>query len=327
MIVSGLIKDHDLFSTLYLTLADRVKSKRFIIFLIACLGGVLPIPGRVVVSAGILDTVVAKNTKSRGKYGIIDFLATHHYYWWSPLEKTVAIPIAVLGLTYGQFMQYAWVPLFITILFIFYYVFIHLNENEVSINKPEQDNGKGIVFVLLPLIISVALMCMNIKPYIIFPFICIAYMLITKEKRIKKILSYVNWKLIIMVAVIIFASSYIQQYNKTIMTYLQSISNQLNIHTVTGFMIISSLAFTFSFVLGSSSKYAGIVALLCSVFGLHYLTYFLTLEFAGYILSPTHKCVLISSEYFKTPIRTYYKVLLKWSAILICYGLISIILH
>jgi hypothetical protein len=234
--------------------------------------------------------------------------------------------MAVLGLSYLQFMKYTWVPLFISLLFVFYYVFIYLDEKEVFINKPELNNTKGIVLPTLPLVISIVLMCFKVEPYIIFPFTTVVYLLITKERKLKKILKYINWKLTIIVTVIIYVSTIVKTYNKEILESLETLSGSLNIHTFVGFVVISSLAFTFSFILGSSSKYAGIVALLCSVFGLQFLTYFLTLEFAAYILSPTHKCVMISSQYFKTSIQEYYKVLLLWSIILIGYGLISILL-
>jgi len=323
--ISGLIKDHDLFSSLYNFIIKKVKSKRWVVFLISCFGGVMPIPGRIVVSAGMLDTLIDKKSKSRSKYGIIDFLSTHHYYWWSPLEKTVAIPMAVLGLSYLQFMKYTWVPLLISICFVLYYVFIDLKENEVSINKPELNNSKGIIVPVLPLAVSVLLLCFGIEPYIIFPFTVIFYMIITKEFEALKLLSYVNWKLITIITGVLLLSTYLKQHNSQILELLDYTSDNLNINTLIGFHVISLLAFMSAFILGSSSKYAGIVSMLVSIFGLHYLTYFLTLTFAAYILSPTHKCVLISSQYFNTPLKSYYKVLVLWGSMLITYGLLTLI--
>jgi hypothetical protein len=324
MIISGLIKDHNLFGSVYSFIIGKVKSKRTVVFLISCIGGILPIPGRVVISAGLLNTVVDQENKHSSKYGIIDFLATHHYYWWSPLEKTIAIPMAVLGISYMEYMKYALGPLIISILFILYYVYWNLDESEVFIKIPEQNKKKSIILTLSPLIISILLISLNIKPYIVFPVTCLSYMLLVKEYRIKKIMSYINWRLIFIILCVITLSIFIKQYNSTILSYLTEYSNGWNINTIIGFMFISIISFISSFVLGSSSKYAGIVALLCSIFGIQYLTYFLTLEFAGYILSPTHKCVLISSEYFKTPLKKYYLVLSLWSSLLIFYGITTL---
>jgi len=323
MIISGLIKDYNLFSYLYTAIKDKLKSKRMVVFMVSCLGGILPIPGRVIVSAGVLDTLI-DHQKPKCKYGIINFLSTHHYYWWSPLEKTVAIPMSVLGLSYLQFIKYAWVPLAISLLLMFYYIFVYLKEEDVVLKDLPETKKHNSLFILSPLLISIGVLCAGIKPYIVFPITTIVYALICREYRPKKMISYINWKLIGIVFMIMLISNYISLHNSIIISYLTNLPSTLNINTLIGFFIISILAFTASFIMGSSSKYAGIVALLCSIFGIQYLTYFLTLEFAAYILSPTHKCVLISSVYFKTPLREYYKVLVTWAVILVGYGIVSI---
>jgi hypothetical protein len=140
-------------------------------------------------------------------------------------------------------------------------------------------------------------------------------------------MKYINWKLIFIIGIVIITSVYLKEYSSQILEYLKHVSTGLNINDFGGFMIISFISFISAFVMGSSSKYAGIVALLCSIFGIQYLTYFLTLEFVAYILSPTHKCVLISSQYFKTPLLVYYKVLIFWGIALISYGLFSLLIY
>ena len=70
------------------------------------LGGILPIPGRVALSAPLLDAIAPPDKKKRSAFGVIDYLSTHHYYWWSPLEKTVVLPMAdpdEIAETYLQF--------------------------------------------------------------------------------------------------------------------------------------------------------------------------------------------------------------------------------
>ena len=101
MIITGILKQKGYLTDVFSFLLHTVKSKKLVLFLISLFGGILPIPGRVAVSAGILDIIAPKDKVGRESYGIIDYLSTHHYYIWSPLEKTVIIPMAVLGLTYG----------------------------------------------------------------------------------------------------------------------------------------------------------------------------------------------------------------------------------
>lgn len=327
MIICNIIKEHNLFLSLYEWLIERIKSKKVLIFLISCLSGILPIPGRVVISSGLLDTLVDKEKSlTRSKYGIIDFLSTHHYYWWSPLEKTVIIPMAALGLSYIQFIRYTWVPLLICLLFTFYYIFISLNEKDVHINKPEHKYRRSMVFTTLPILLSIILMCFNIQPYWIFPFTTIYYIIYCKEYDVRKLLKFVNWGLVLLTSIVILLSELIALKSDFLLMYLKSLTQILNIHSLIGFTVISVIAFTITFTLGSSAKYAGVVALLTSLFGIRFLTYFLCLEFFAYILSPMHKCVLISSKYFNTPLVEYYKVLSIWGIVLLLYGLATIIL-
>ena len=57
MIVAGIMKDSNYLNDFYQIIASKIKSKRLIVFLVSLITGILPIPGRVTVSAGILDTL------------------------------------------------------------------------------------------------------------------------------------------------------------------------------------------------------------------------------------------------------------------------------
>ena len=135
MVTSGIIKEKGYFNNLFNYIVNKVKSKKGVVALISLFSGILPIPGRVVVSAGILDTVAPKNKKSRSKFGIIDYLATHHYYLWSPLEKTIILPIATLNLTYLGVIRHIAPLLLITLLYIIYYIVFILRENDIEIQR------------------------------------------------------------------------------------------------------------------------------------------------------------------------------------------------
>lgn len=133
MVLSAWAKKTGFFMPLYRWIANNVKSKRAVVAIISAISGILPIEGRVTVSAGFLDTI-APNDHRRRMYGIIDYLSTHHYYFWSPLEKTVILPMAVLGLGYVGFISLVW-PLILTCFIIAaFYIFFILKEEDVSID-------------------------------------------------------------------------------------------------------------------------------------------------------------------------------------------------
>ena len=246
-------------------LSKIIKSNRLFIVIVSSICGVLPIPGRVSVSAGILDTMAPKDDRRRW-YGIIDYLSTHHYYLWSPLEKSVIVPMAVLGLTYFEFIYIMGPLAIIGIVLPLMLVFYFLKEEDVVWVNPAQKFDK---------------------------------------------VEWVNWKLLIAVALVIILGNYIKLYTNEIKAYIEN--NEWSL--ITGAWI----GFAGSFALGSSSRFAAFTAILTSIFGVKYLPLFFAIDYAGYMLSPTHKCFIIGKMYFKTPLITYYTFV-----IFLCSSIIAI---
>jgi tetratricopeptide (TPR) repeat protein len=150
MIVAGLAKEYQLFAPAFAYVKNTFRSNRFVVAMLSAIGGVLPIEGRVTVSAGLLDTIAPKEGKGREKLGIVDYLATHHYYLWSPLEKTIIIPMSVFALSYLQVMQYLWPLLLVTLIYTLCYIKVMINEEDVEINKAtnSKDKPKDVTFDL-----------------------------------------------------------------------------------------------------------------------------------------------------------------------------------
>ena len=285
MLCSGLVKKYNLFGPLYARIINKVHNKKVLVVLISFLGGILPIPGRVIVSAGLLDTIAPDDPTKRSKFGIIDYLATHHYYLWSPLEKTILIPMAVLKLSYLGVLAYTWPLLVVSLLFLIGYI-LTLSSDDVTVRSADQPG-----------------------PYV--------------SNLVKPWYTMINWKTLVLVLVVIIAGNFIKEYSVSLKGYAETAAHGVGYGHST-FFFASVLAFAASIVMGSSGKFAGMTALLTSIFGLPYFTYIFALEFAGYLLSPSHKCVAIGMSYFHTPMKDYYKVIMVWSALLILVGLLTV---
>ena len=104
------------------------------IIITSLLGGVLPIPGRVALSAPLLDAIAPPDKRKRSEFGIIDYLSTHHYYWWSPLEKTIILPMAALGITYGEMLHHTFPFLLICLGYTWWYIFTKVDPRSVLPN-------------------------------------------------------------------------------------------------------------------------------------------------------------------------------------------------
>lgn len=282
MIATGYSTTYNLFGKTYNWLSKIIKNKKVLLVMLSAIGGVLPIKGRVVASAGIFDLLLKKDTHSkfRPKFGILNYIATHHYYMWSPLEKTILIPMAVLNLSWLQMMGYTWPLLLICILALLTYITFGLRDLDNTDLEVEEQK-------------------------------------ITKPKKIPMPWKFIDWKMLGMVWCILMLGVFAKEYSNELIKWINVHQGNLFFVSLTGFVT--------SLILGSSGKFAGIVATLTTIFGLPYLTYFMAIEFAGYLLSPTHKCNIISMKYFETPFKQYATALVIWSIVIILGGIATII--
>ena len=317
MFVTGILKERGYLTDLFRLLTQKIKSKKAVVFLVSLFGGVLPIPGRVALSASMLNSIAPVDNKKRKKFGIIDYLATHHYYLWSPLEKTVIIPMAVLGLSYMTFMSYVWPLLLITALYITFYI-MSLNDDEIDIEvKDEPINKKNMTLVVLPFLSTILISCFT--PYYFLAFTVFTFYLISYSNSWYKLLDYINWELLVIVAFVIILGNIVNSNYDYIETFIKHYIPTKNI------ILVSMIGFVASFLLGSSSKYAGIVSLLTAAFGMKYFVLFFTLEYSAYLISPSHKCLPIGQKYFHTGFMTYLKALIIWIALMLTYALFTIV--
>jgi hypothetical protein len=272
MVLTNLVNSRGYLIPIYNFLQSKIKSKRLLVALISAFSGVLPIPGRTIVSAGALDGL-APNDSRRKNYGIINYLSTHHYYLWSPLEATVLIPLSVLGLSYFEFISII-TPLLITVIGItLYYIFFVLKEDDVVI-KDVKYTGE------------------RVSPF----------------KNFK-------WDVVILVAAVIIVGNLIKMYSEDIVNFFMSYGSSV--------FLAGVISFVTSFILGSSSKFAGITTLLVSIFGINYLPLLFSLGYAGYLISPTHKCLIITKTYFNLDM-SLYRILLIISTALVTVGYLSV---
>jgi hypothetical protein len=314
MISAGLAKEYQLFAPAYAYVRNVFRSNKFVLVILSAIGGILPIEGRVTVSAGMLDTVAPKDGPGREKMGIIDYLATHHYYLWSPLEKSVVIPIAAFGLTYMTWLGMIAPLLIASLLFIGWYIWTKTKDEEIAIT-PGNFKLSQVMRSSLPMFVAIGAYIYTNNYILCFGLLALYYVIITQQWNFKKLLGYINWEVIITVAVVIALGNYF----KSEQAYFQSVVKGLGVDPATflGMLTISAVGFGSSFAMGSSSRFIALAVLMAQLFGMEYFLWFFAVDFAGYLLSPTHKCVMIGNRYFGTPYKTYYIALGSWAGLLL----------
>lgn len=314
MVSAGLAKEYSLFAPAYAYIKNTFGSNKFVVVLLSAVGGVLPIEGRVTVSAGLLDTVAPKCGHGREKMGIVDYLATHHYYMWSPLEKTVIIPIATLGLTYMGWLTMIAPLLVVSFAFIFWYIWYQVKDEDVVV-EPGTFKISAVIRGVVPLFMAIAAYINGYSHIACFGFLALYYMLITQQWNLKKLLGYINWQVLLVVGTAIVAGNYFKSNSAAFEAMIRG--TMVDPTTFTGMAIISALGFAASFLMGSSGKFVAIAVLMSAIFGHQYFLWFFAVDFAAYLLSPTHKCVMVGNRYFGTPLTTYYAALGAWGGLML----------
>ncbi len=324
MISAGLAKEYSLFAPAFAYVKNTFRSNRFVVAMLSAIGGILPIEGRVTVSAGLLDTVAPKEGQGREKLGIVDYLATHHYYLWSPLEKTVILPIAAFGLSYVAWLGMIAPLLVVSLVFISWYIWTQIHEDEVAIS-PGNFKLSAVTRDVLPMFIAIGAYVSGVSHVVCFGFLALYYVLITQQWNIKKLLGYIRWDVLAWVSAAIMLGNFMKTYGGAWEAMIKA--SMLDPHTFVGMLIISAIGFIASFLMGSSGKFVAIAVLMAQVFGIEYFLWFFAIDFAAYLLSPTHKCVMVGNRYFGTPLSTYYKALATWGGLLLATaGIITFVL-
>jgi len=314
MISAGLAKEYNLFAPAFAYVRNTFRSNKFVVVILSAIGGILPIEGRVTVSAGLLDTVAPKCGHGREKMGIVDYLSTHHYYMWSPLEKTVILPIAAFGLTYSAWITQIAPLLIVSFLFIAWYIWRQVHEEEINI-EPGNFKLSAVIRNSLPMFVAIGAYIYTNNFIMCFGLLALYYIIITQQWSPKKLLGYINWEVLITVGVVIMLGNYFKSQSGLFETYIKS--SVVDPTTLVGMIIISFLGVIASFLMGSSGKFIALAVLMAQVFGPQYFLWFFAVDYVGYLLSPTHKCVMVGNRYFGTPISTYYKALGTWSALML----------
>ena len=324
MMIAGMIKENNLFSDVFAFLKRSLKSNRAIVALFSAMTGVLPIKGRVTVSAGLLDTLAPKDKKKREKFGPIDFMSSHHYYFWSPIEKTVILPMAAFGLSYTAFLGIMWPLIAATFAYIIWYLVYMVKDTDIALVETKKKiKVSRITRYVFPYIMGVSAVIAGVNFLWAFGLLTLYYIIVTQTFDWKKLLGYVDWKIIAWVAIIILLANTTRLYTGEIKEFIGSTGIDMN--SPVGFGAISLLAFGFAWILGSSSRFGAIMVILTSLYGIQYLPWFFAVDFAGYILSPMHKCVAIGKMYFGTKLSYYGKLLGGWALLVI--GLSGVMLY
>tara|TARA_R110000824_G_scaffold210358_5_gene396227 strand:+ start:1956 stop:2981 length:1026 start_codon:yes stop_codon:yes gene_type:complete len=318
MIAVGILKDNKVLHPAYYYIQKHIKNKKLMLCVMSTVYGILPIPGRITVATGMFDTCT-RGSKDRTELGILAYLSTHHYYLWSPLEKSVLLVLAGTGMSYMDFIGAMGIYIGIFLGATYYYVVFVMKDVTALIKDFATQPVKGdwCKFIDMIVLISGIILCciQTFNVLYFFPSFAV-YIMIRYPPRFRKVWEYVDIKLLAAIAVVIGISFTIQQHTEDIRIIAERLATLYGIHIG---LVVSFFA---AFLLGSSSRFAAITVIMTSIFGIAYMPLFYIVDYCGYLLSPTHKCVAVGNMYFKTKFIAFYKIVGIISLILITASIV-----
>lgn len=301
MLCVGILKHNNVLNPIYSLLQNKIKNKRVLMSILSTVFGILPVPGRVTLATGCFDKCT-KMHRHRGDLGVLAYLSTHHYYLWSPLEKSVLLVLGGLGLTYSEFLIMMLPYIAVLLVCTWFYIFFVMRDIEDVVIKFEAEWCWKKLLDTLVLVTAIVLACCDVISIHYIYTSVLLFLMCRYKPNIQQLISYIDFKMLTFTAMVIILSYHVHKHVDTIHDMLGSLSGNYGAHVALLFSFVAS------FLLGSSSKFSGIVVLLTPVYGLAMLPVFYIVDFCGYLLSPMHKCVLISNRYFKTKFVAFYKI-------------------
>ncbi len=224
MILGGFIREYHALEDVYSLAKKYIKDNRVLVILTSLLGGILPIPGRVALSAPLLDAIAPPDKERRSAFGVIDYLSVHHYYWWSPLEKTVVLPMAVMGVSYSTFLGYTIIPLVITLAYTWWYIFTKVPVASVvpNLDHVREFNWRRAITGWAPLIATVILLLNTGKSGAIFFFpwfgaMCAYYSIVYRDWKWGR---WIDAKFAVIATVVLAFGGIVGQIKEPVMAYL-----------------------------------------------------------------------------------------------------------
>ena len=208
----------------------------------------------------------------------------------------------------------------VSALFIGYYIWFNVKEEEVEIAVKPKFNVLEFIKNVVPFLLAIVGYILlggegPLAVFTVFGALMAYYLILTKNFNFKKLNSYINWNTIWIIGIVFFLSDYMQEHHDWIESSVKNLG--VSMHTSVGFIVISIITFIASYSMGSDGKFAALTVLMSTIFGKEYLLWFFALDYAGYLISPLHECVLIGKRYFGTSLWTYYSTLCVWVLLLL----------
>ncbi len=285
--------------------------------------GILPMPGGALVSAPLVEEG-SKNTQLNNiEKTAINFWFRHVWEPVSPLYPELALTASILGVSIVKIISIQW-PIAIG-MFLSGVLFLakRIDNGETVKRKSKLADYLAAIGTIAPiiLIISIILIFKNLPTYYAV-FIGIVFLIIKKRANFKKIIESFNLRNLLNFSFLMISIFFLREVS-TKSGMVDGVYQFFSLHNFPVPVILFTLPFLIGLITGISSAAIGISYSLMLplikangvIVGSHLFVAYAGLWFS-LLITPTHLCLSLSSEYFKSKLTDIYRVMAKGLALL-----------
>lgn len=328
MVLSILYKETGLVKTLTSSLGGFIKNSKLMVSLLPAVIGLLPVAGGALMSAPMVEAEADKLGLDETKKTYINIWFRHSILPVYPISQFIVLTAALTSTAIDALIARQ-VIVVIVMIAIGYFIGLRKTKS-IKIDKPEAKNNpksnmKKLVYSFLPIIFTVILTAaLNLNIALATLFGVVAILMITRTK-VPTFLKLLKNKALWEVTLAAFGALLLK--NVTLVSGASEIlGNTLinsNLHPI---VLLSVVPAGLGFLLGSPSGaialsvpiLAETVTFIPKTASLLYISAYL-----GYLIAPTHLCLVFTAQYFKAPISRNYKYLIPSTIIAIAAALIT----
>ena len=328
MILSILYKETGLVHALTSNLGGFIKNSKLMVSLLPAVIGLLPVAGGALMSAPMVEAEADKLGLDETKKTYINIWFRHSILPVYPISQFIVLTAALTTTSIDALIARQVIVVFVMIA-IGYFIGLRKTRT-IKIDKPEAKNNpkanmKGLVYSFLPIIFTVILTAaLNLNIAVATLFGVAIILMITKTK-VPTFLKVLKNKALWEVTLAAFGALLLK--NVTLVSGASEIlGNTLVKANLDPIVLLSVVPAGLGFLLGSPSGaialsvpiLAETVTFIPKTASLLYISAYL-----GYLIAPTHLCLVFTAQYFKAPISRNYKYLLPSTIITIAAALIT----
>lgn len=329
ILMSVLYKDTGLVDDLTQSLGSFVKNSKIIVSVLPAAIGLMPVAGGALMSAPMVDTEADKLGLSDAKKSFINIWFRHVIIPVYPVTQFIILTAALTQTSIDSLIVR---QIFVVIVMIAVGYFIGLRntkpqktDNKTEVNK--KANFKLLILSFFPIIVTVVLNAALGIDIAIATFIGVIVILVITRTSAEVFKKTLKNKAVWEVTLAAFGAMLLK--NVTVASGASEIlGTALASTNMDHMLLVSIVPAVVAFLIGSTSGaialsvpiLAETVAFVPKIASLLYIQSYL-----GYMIAPTHLCLVFTAQYFKSSINSSFKYLLPATAVSMAAAILTYI--